>query len=161
VGRTVLARQTGIAFDDVQVGRVDWPAPATPTWQVYTGDLSVDTGTGRATLGGSGSGLLSLAVREGCRGSDTEVEVVTSGNGGGLAFRVQDKGNYYFVGPSGSQAALFKVLDGQLTAVVSVSLTGIDSGQLHQWHVKAVDDDVDVWVNVDQGPIRSAMSDEY
>jgi len=31
---------------------------------------------------------------------------VTSGNGGGLAFRVQDKGNYYFVGPSGSQAAV-------------------------------------------------------
>jgi hypothetical protein len=46
---------------------------------------------------------------------------------------VQDKGNYYFVGPSGSQAALFKVLDGQVTTVVSASVTNIDSGQLHQW----------------------------
>ena len=85
---------------------MDWAAPATATWQVYTGDLSVDTGTGRATLGGTGSGLLSLAVREGFHGGDMEVEAVTSGNGGGLAFRVQDKGNYYFVGPSGSQAAV-------------------------------------------------------
>jgi hypothetical protein len=85
---------------------VDWPAPATATWQVYTGDLSVDTGTGRASLGGSGSGLLGLAVREGFWSSDMEVEAVTSGSGGGLAFRVQDKGSYYFVGSSGSQAAV-------------------------------------------------------
>ena len=63
-------------------------------------------------MGGSGSGLLSLAVREGFRGGDMEVEAVTSGSGGGLAFRVQDKGNYYFVGPSGSQAALFKTGSG-------------------------------------------------
>jgi RHS repeat-associated protein len=147
----LIASVSNVTFDNLRVRRVDWPAPATPTWQVYTGDLSVDTGTGRATLGGSGSGLLSLAVREGFRGGDMEVEAVTSGNGGGLAFRVQDKGNYYFVGPKGSEAALFKVLDGQVTTVVSASVTNIDSGQLHQWYVKAVDDDVDVWVNVNQG----------
>ncbi len=76
----------------------------------------------------------------------------------GPAFRVQYRGNYCFVGPSGSQAAVFKVLDGQVTTIASASVTGIDSGGFHQWYVNAVDNDVDVWVNVDQAGTKLPLT---
>ncbi len=45
----------GVAFHNLTVRRLDWPSPATPGWQVYDGQVSVDTT----------AQILSLAMREG------------------------------------------------------------------------------------------------
>ena len=77
----MLAGQADIAFDDVQVTRVDWPTPAAPTWQVLSGQFDFQ-GHGGAQLQTRGGDPLALAVREGSYGDNYDIETYLYAEGG-------------------------------------------------------------------------------
>lgn len=86
----LIASRADIVFDAFAVSRIDWPTLAAPTWQVYRGDFNLAGGS--ATLGPQG-----LAVREGTYNRDYDIELRLQSNYGGVALRVQDSLNYYYL----------------------------------------------------------------
>ena len=65
---------------------MDWPAPATPTWQVYEGTFAL--GSGSASLAPVAGSVLNLAVREGTYGKNYDIEAQIQGSKAGIAFHV-------------------------------------------------------------------------
>jgi hypothetical protein len=155
-GNSVLPGQTGIAFDDVQVRRVDWPAPATPGWQLYEGAFAL--GSSSASLAPVGGSVLNLAVREGTYGRNYDIEAQIQGSKAGIAFHVQDKLNYYCVeqvetslggGSYLYKLYIWRIEDGQPQDAGSWSQTISDANQPRHLHIRTADDDLEVWVYLD------------
>lgn len=144
----LLAGQSGIVFDDVQVRRVDWPAPATPTWQVYRGRFAL--GSGDASLSPATGDYLNLAVREGTWGKDYDIEAHLEGFGAGVAWHVQDKLNYYYLmqieSPSGYGLWVVRISEGRFEIVTSGGYPTSDATQPRHLHVKASGDDLGIGV---------------
>ena len=158
----VLAGQTGINFDDIQVVRIDWPAPATPTWQVYDGQIAVVTGTNTLQLSMRDNRPFALAVREGFWESDCGIDAnLTTGQQGGIAFLVQDKNNYCFIAPaSDSSMNLWIVSNGVPTAVsATVPGSAVNWTLPHRWLIRVSGTDLDLAVQAD-GTWREVFSNE-
>lgn len=153
---TAKPRHAGIAFDDLQIRRTDWPTPATPAWQVYEGQFTVNTNSpGVASLQARDSHFLTLAVREGFWEDDCAIEATTTSGFGGVAFRVQDKNNYYFVMPFSlnNYVYLVKVVQGhyEVAAYAPVQDPLVDWGVAQTWRIRADGANLDVRLNVNNG----------
>jgi hypothetical protein len=135
-------------------GRIDWPTPASPTWQVYEGDFGL--ASSRASLTPVDNNLMSLAVREGTYAANYDIEAQLAGHLSGVAFRVQDKDNYYClrqaVTNQGGQnlyvALLYQAIDGQWswTGVMSFITTVQSNSTPRHMRLKVDGGNLGVWV---------------
>ena len=158
----VLAGQTGINFDDIQVVRIDWPAPATPTWQVYDGQIAVVTGTNTLQLSMRDNRPFALAVREGFWASDCGLDAtLTTGQQGGIAFLVQDKNNYCFIAPASDSSMNLWIVSNGVPTTVSATVPGnaVNWTQSHRWLIRVSGTNLDLAVQAD-GTWREVFSSE-
>jgi RHS repeat-associated protein len=101
-------------------------------------------------VGSKRSDGAAVAVREGFWDANFAIEAtLTSGSQGGIAFRVQDKGNYFLVAPWTSTAVrLYKVANGQVSTVSTQTISTVNWGQPHDWYLRADGGNLDLAVYV-------------
>ena len=136
--------------------------PATPTWQVYDGQVAVDTGTNTLQLSMRDNHPFALAVREGFWASDCGLDAtLTTGQQGGIAFLVQDKNNYCFIAPASDSSMNLWIVSNGVPTTVSATVPGnaVNWTQSHRWLIRVSGTDLDLAVQAD-GTWREVFSNE-
>jgi YD repeat-containing protein len=93
---------------------------------------------------------LAVAVREGFWDANFAIEAtLTTGSQGGIAFRVQDKNNYFLAAPWSSTAVrLYRVANGQISTVSTPTISTVNWNDAHDWYLRADGSDLDLAVKV-------------
>ena len=112
--------------------------------------MALDTsGSGTLSLAMRDGHPLALAVRQGFWADDCALEAtLTTDLRGGLAFRVQDKHNYFLVTPWIGGVRLWKVRDGAFSLAAAASIGSVNWTQPHRWFIRASGEDLRVAVEV-------------
>jgi RHS repeat-associated protein len=74
---------------------------------------------------------------------------LTTGSQGGIAFRVQDKNNYFLAAPwTSTSVRLYRVANGQVSTVSTQTISTVNWGEPHDWYLRADGEDLDLAVYV-------------
>ncbi len=92
---------------------------------------------------------LGVVARNGFWEDDFAVTAtLTNGRTGGIAFRIQDKNNYFLVTPYASYNVLWKVVDGAFSLAGPPVIVYDNWSLPHDWYVRTSGDDVDIAVKI-------------
>ena len=159
-GQSILAMSTfGYDAGGRRVYAKCYPMPARSQAYTYDGlnrlTKAVDTSAQKMTLSMREGHPLALAVREGFRAADCAIEAnLTSDWAGGIAFRIQDKNNYFMVFPYSDYVFLCWGKDGNWTLVdMGYVADSLDWSVPCDWYLRADADRLDLTVTVGSTPV--------